>query len=99
MPVVCGALTPTEVLTAVRTGADLVKLFPARLGGPGYFRDLLGPFPKLQLVATGGVGPENARAFLEAGAVAVAVGGNLVREQTVNEERWDEIGTEMPTLV
>jgi 2-dehydro-3-deoxyphosphogluconate aldolase/(4S)-4-hydroxy-2-oxoglutarate aldolase len=91
VPVVCGALTPTEVLMAVRAGADLVKLFPARLGGPGYLRDLLGPFPQLQLVATGGVGPENARAFLEAGAVAVAVGGSLVSERTVNEERWAEI--------
>jgi 2-dehydro-3-deoxyphosphogluconate aldolase/(4S)-4-hydroxy-2-oxoglutarate aldolase len=91
VPVVCGALTPTEVLTAVRAGADLVKLFPARLGGPAYVRDLLGPFPNLQLVATGGVGPENARTFLEAGVVAVAMGGNLVREQWVNEGRWKEV--------
>ena len=91
VPVVCGALTPTEVLAAVRAGADLVKLFPARLGGPGYVRDLLGPFPKLQLVATGGVSAENARAYLEAGAVAVAVGGNLVSERAVQEGCWAEI--------
>ena len=61
VPIVCGALTPTEVLAASRAGADLVKLFPARLGGPAYVRDLLGPFPQLQLVATGGVSAENAR--------------------------------------
>jgi 2-dehydro-3-deoxyphosphogluconate aldolase/(4S)-4-hydroxy-2-oxoglutarate aldolase len=91
VPVICGALTPTEVLTAVRAGADLVKLFPARLGGPGYVRDLLGPFPKLQLVATGGVSAENARTFLDAGAVAVAVGGNLVSQRAVHEGRWAEI--------
>ena len=91
VPVVCGALTPTEVLAASRAGADLVKLFPARLGGPGYVRDLLGPFPQLQLVATGGVSAENARTFLDAGAVAVAVGGNLVSEQAVHEGRWAAI--------
>lgn len=91
VPVVCGALTPTEVLAASRAGADLVKLFPARLGGPAYVRDLLGPFPQLQLVATGGVGAANARAFLDAGAVAVAVGGNLVSEKAITEERWAEI--------
>ena len=91
VPIVCGALTPTEMLAASRAGADLVKLFPARLGGPAYVRDLLGPFPQLQLVATGGVSAENARSFLDAGAVAVAVGGNLVSEQAVNEARWAEI--------
>jgi 2-dehydro-3-deoxyphosphogluconate aldolase / (4S)-4-hydroxy-2-oxoglutarate aldolase len=91
VPVVCGALTPTEALTAVRTGADLVKIFPARLGGPAYVRDLLGPLPNLKVVATGGVEPENARAFLDAGAVAVAMGGNLVSERTVNEEGWAEL--------
>lgn len=91
VPVVCGALTPTEMLAAVRAGADLVKLFPARLGGPAYVRDLLGPFPELQLVATGGVSAENARSFLDAGAVAVAVGGNLVSERAVREDRWAEI--------
>lgn len=91
VPVVCGALTPTEVLAASRAGAELVKLFPARLGGPAYVRDLLGPFPQMQLVATGGVSAANARAFLDAGAVAVAVGGNLVSEKAVTEERWAEI--------
>ena len=91
VPVICGALTPTEVLAATRAGADLVKIFPARLGGPAYIRDLLGPFPQMKFVATGGVSAENARAYLDAGAVAVAVGGNLVSEQAVNEGRWAAI--------
>ena len=91
IPVICGALTPTEVLAATRAGADLVKIFPARLGGPAYIRDLLGPFPQMLFVATGGVSAENARAYLDAGAVAVAVGGNLVSEQAVNEGRWAAI--------
>lgn len=91
VPVICGALTPTEVLAATRAGADLVKIFPARLGGPAYIRDLLGPFPQMKFVATGGISAENARAYLDAGAVAVAVGGNLVSEQAVNEGRWAAI--------
>lgn len=99
VPVICGALTPTEALAAVRAGADLVKIFPARLGGPAYVRDLLGPFPNLKIVATGGVGPENARAFLEAGAVAVAMGGNLVDERVVNDRRWAAIETNARTCV
>jgi 2-dehydro-3-deoxyphosphogluconate aldolase/(4S)-4-hydroxy-2-oxoglutarate aldolase len=88
VPVLCGALTPTECLTAARAGASLVKLFPARLGGPAYLRDLLGPFPWLRLVPTGGVSPENARSFLDAGAVAVAMGGNLAPEQAILAGDW-----------
>lgn len=91
VPILCGALTPTEVVTAQQAGADFVKLFPARMGGPQYVRDLLGPLPGARLVPTGGVGPENARAFLEAGAVAVAIGGNLVSEQIVAAGNWDEV--------
>lgn len=91
VPIACGALTPTEILTASRAGADLVKLFPARLGGPAYVRDVLAPLPHVRLVPTGGVGPENARSFLEAGAVAVAMGGNLVAAEAVAMGRWEEI--------
>jgi 2-dehydro-3-deoxyphosphogluconate aldolase/(4S)-4-hydroxy-2-oxoglutarate aldolase len=71
VPVVPGAFTPTEVETAWRSGASLVKLFPAALGGPGYVRSLLGPLADVPLLATGGVTAESAPAFLAAGAVAV----------------------------
>ena len=80
VPYLPGALTPTEIQEAVAAGAVLVKLFPAGRLGPGYVRDLLGPFPTLELVATGGVDQHNARSFLDAGAAAVAVGGSLVSE-------------------
>jgi len=80
-----GALTPTEILTAWESGADLVKVFPARLGGPKYISDLLAPLPQLRLVPTGGVGPANAGEFIQAGAKAVAVGGALVSAQVVAE--------------
>ena len=88
VPIICGALTPTEALTAYEAGADLIKIFPARFGGPAYLRDLLGPLPQLRMVPTGGVSVENARAYIEAGAVAVAAGGNLVPSQAVANEDW-----------
>jgi 2-dehydro-3-deoxyphosphogluconate aldolase / (4S)-4-hydroxy-2-oxoglutarate aldolase len=91
LPIVCGAFTPTEIMTAVEAGADFIKLFPARLAGPQYVRDLLAPFPSLQLVPTGGVSPENAASYLAAGAVAVAMGGNLVRASDVNRRLFSEI--------
>lgn len=72
-----GALTPTEMVLAVRLGAPAVKLFPAARLGAAYVRDLRGPLPDLRLIATGGVSADNAREFLDAGCVAVAAGGAL----------------------
>ena len=72
-----GALTPTEVARAMSLGAPIVKLFPAARMGPSYVRDLLGPFPDVRLLATGGVTAANAPEFLSAGCVAVAAGGAL----------------------
>ena len=86
-----GALTPTEMLTATEAGADYVKVFPATLGGPKYLKDVLGPLPHLRLIPTGGVSVDNAAEFISAGAVAVALGSNLVDEATVAAKRWDEI--------
>lgn len=77
VPAIPGALTPTEIETPWRAGAALVKLFPARLGGPRYVQDVLAPLRDVPLVATGGVDATNARAFLDAGAVAVGVGSAL----------------------
>lgn len=91
VPIVCGALTPTEALTAHRAGAEFIKIFPARLGGPQYLRDILAPLPHLRLIPTGGVNVENARAYREAGAVAVGVGGNLVAEAVVAGGDWARI--------
>lgn len=77
-PVVPGAYSPTEAWRAHEAGADLVKLFPASTAGPGHLSSLLGPLSDLRLVPTGGVTPENAQAFIEAGAVAVGAGSSLV---------------------
>lgn len=80
---ICGALTPTEMQQAWEWGSPYVKVFPASVGGPGYLRDVLGPLPHLRLITTGGVTADNAPQFLRAGAVAVAVGGQLVDKQLV----------------
>jgi 2-dehydro-3-deoxyphosphogluconate aldolase / (4S)-4-hydroxy-2-oxoglutarate aldolase len=83
-----GALTPTEILTAWQAGATFVKVFPANLGGPRYLRDVLGPLPQLKLIPTGGVDVDNAGEFIRAGAVAVALGSNLVDGRSVATEDW-----------
>jgi len=90
-PILCGALTPTEALAAHEAGADMVKLFPARLGGPQYLRDILAPLPFLRIVPTGGVSAENARAYIDAGAVAVGIGGSLITAQAVAQADWGRI--------
>ncbi len=82
-PIVCGAYTPTEILTAWENGADFVKVFPANVGGPGYIKALKGPLPQIPLVPTGGVELENVGEFLGAGAAALAVGGNLVSKKQI----------------
>ncbi|HEU4321169.1 MAG TPA: bifunctional 4-hydroxy-2-oxoglutarate aldolase/2-dehydro-3-deoxy-phosphogluconate aldolase [Acidimicrobiia bacterium] len=77
VPVIPGAFTPTEVHTAWRLGPPAVKVFPASLGGPGYIRALLAPFPDLALIPTGGVDATNIADFIAAGARAVGVGAWL----------------------
>ncbi|MFI9629936.1 bifunctional 4-hydroxy-2-oxoglutarate aldolase/2-dehydro-3-deoxy-phosphogluconate aldolase [Streptomyces sp. NPDC052042] len=78
LPVVAGALTPTEIVRAVTEGATAVKLFPASVGGPAYLRTLRDPLPGVPFVPTGGVDADAARAYLEAGALAVGVGSPIV---------------------
>jgi 2-dehydro-3-deoxyphosphogluconate aldolase/(4S)-4-hydroxy-2-oxoglutarate aldolase len=77
VPAIPGALTPTEVEAAWRSGAAMVKLFPGGLGGPRYVRDVLAPLADVPLLVTGGGDASNARAFLDAGAAAVGVGSAL----------------------
>jgi 2-dehydro-3-deoxyphosphogluconate aldolase/(4S)-4-hydroxy-2-oxoglutarate aldolase len=77
IPFIPAALTPTEVLSLFRHDLHLIKIFPAGSLGAGYLRDLLGPLPELRAIPTGGITRENARSFLEAGAVAVGIGGAL----------------------
>ncbi|MGW6914605.1 bifunctional 4-hydroxy-2-oxoglutarate aldolase/2-dehydro-3-deoxy-phosphogluconate aldolase [Kitasatospora sp. NPDC054939] len=89
--VVLGALTPTEVAQAVDLGAAAVKIFPAKAFGPGYFKDLGGPYPGVPLVASGGVNAGNAAAFLAHGALAVCAGTDVVPPAAVAAGEWAEI--------
>lgn len=91
VPTVIGAFTPTEILTAWQAGASYVKVFPATAVGPQYLKDVRGPLPQVRLIPTGGVGPDNAAAFIQAGAAAIAVGSSLVDAKTVREGNWGEI--------
>jgi 2-dehydro-3-deoxyphosphogluconate aldolase/(4S)-4-hydroxy-2-oxoglutarate aldolase len=86
-----GALTPTEVMIAADTGADMVKIFPCvQVGGPGYIKALRAPFPHVPLIASGGVDQVNASEFIKAGAVALGIGGKLIPPAAVEgrDQNW-----------
>ncbi len=78
VPTYPGALTPTEIFTATRSGAPVVKLFPGSAVGPGYLKDLRGPLPGVRIMPTGGIGIADIGTWLAAGAVAVGLGGPLL---------------------
>lgn len=87
-----GALTPTEVITAWRAGADYVKIFPcSAMGGASYLKSLLAPFPELKLIPTGGVTLQTAADFLKAGARALGVGADLVNAKAITEGKSELI--------
>ena len=91
IPVIMGAFTPTEVIAAIDLGAAAVKIFPARATGPDYLRDLHGPFPVLPLIPSGGINAGNAAEYLEAGAIAVTAGTDVVAPDLVAAEDWTAI--------
>lgn len=78
LPLLCGALTPTEVVAALDLGATAVKIFPAKVHGPGYLYELRAPLPDAPLLAVGGVDAVSAPKYLAAGAIAVGVGSPLL---------------------
>jgi 2-dehydro-3-deoxyphosphogluconate aldolase/(4S)-4-hydroxy-2-oxoglutarate aldolase len=86
-----GAFTPTEILTAWEAGADIVKVFPADVVGPAFFKAVRGPLPQIRLMPTGGVDLTTAAAFLKAGACCLGVGGQLVEPRAVAERNFDRI--------
>jgi 2-dehydro-3-deoxyphosphogluconate aldolase/(4S)-4-hydroxy-2-oxoglutarate aldolase len=87
-PIMPGALTPTEILSAWQSGADVVKVFPcSALGGAKYLKALQGPLPQVQLIPTGGVSLSTAAEFLDAGAFALGVGSDLVDAKAAAEGR------------
>ena len=86
-----GAVTPTEILSAHRAGAEMVKVFPAGRLGPAYIKSLKGPFPEIRLMPTGGIGLGEFIDFLEAGADAVGIGGDLFNREWMLNGDWAAI--------
>jgi 2-dehydro-3-deoxyphosphogluconate aldolase / (4S)-4-hydroxy-2-oxoglutarate aldolase len=92
MLIMAGALTPTEVITAWNAGADFVKVFPCgQVGGAKYIKALKGPLPQIAMVPTGGVNLSTAAEFLEAGAAALGVGGELVQAEALRSGKPERI--------
>lgn len=93
IPIVAGALTPTEVYTAWSAGAAMVKVFPCgALGGPRYIRDLRGPFDRIPLAAVGGVTLQNLADYFAAGANAVGVATSLFGAKALREKNLEQLG-------
>ena len=86
-----GAYTPTEIVTAWEAGADVVKLFPADIGGAPYLKALKGPLPQIRVMPTGGVNRETLRDFVKAGACAVGLGGQLVEKEALEKGDFGRI--------
>ncbi|MEG3897765.1 MULTISPECIES: bifunctional 4-hydroxy-2-oxoglutarate aldolase/2-dehydro-3-deoxy-phosphogluconate aldolase [unclassified Microcoleus] len=92
VPIVPGAFSPTEILTAWQAGATCVKVFPiSALGGAAYLKSLQGPLGNIPLIPTGGVTLENAKVFIDAGAIAVGLAGDLFPKHLVENRDWRAI--------
>ncbi len=100
VPMIPGALSPTEIITAWQSGATCVKVFPiSAVGGATYLKSLQGPLGQIPLIPTGGITIENAREFIAAGAVAVALGGNLFPPEAIATGNWQAIARKTEYLL
>jgi 2-dehydro-3-deoxyphosphogluconate aldolase/(4S)-4-hydroxy-2-oxoglutarate aldolase len=99
VPVFPGALTPQEIYEAHEAGATMVKVFPAKFFGPEYFRELKGPFNKVEFLACGGVTPENMRDYFNAGASAVSFGASVFRKEWLASKDFKSIAKEVKRFI
>lgn len=99
IPVFPGALTPTEIYNAWRSGATMVKVFPANRFGPGYLREIKGPFQDIQLLACGGVNSDTVKSYFDCGASAVAVGGSIFKPDLLRGRKYSLIGGPLKMLI
>ena len=97
--VMAGAFTPTEILTAWDAGADIVKLFPADIGGPSYLKTIHGPLPQVRLLPTGGVNLNTLKDFVDAGACAVGLGSALVEKAALANGDMMRVKTQAAAFV
>ena len=91
IPVMPGCYTPTECLAAWEAGADMIKLFPADVGGPDFVKAILAPMPQLEIVPVGGVTVDNVDEFIKKGATAVGVGSSLINQTLVEQGDFAEL--------
>jgi 2-dehydro-3-deoxyphosphogluconate aldolase/(4S)-4-hydroxy-2-oxoglutarate aldolase len=99
VPMVPGALSPTEIVTAWNAGASCVKVFPIEaVGGASYIKSLQGPLGQIPLIPTGGVTLENAKSFIAAGAIAVGLSGDLFPKALIAAGDWEAIAQRAKTL-
>lgn len=84
VPVIPGCYTPTEMLTAWESGADMIKLFPADVGGPDLVKAILAPLPQLEIIPVGGVDLDTAAEFIRKGAAALGVGSSLINQKLLD---------------
>jgi 2-dehydro-3-deoxyphosphogluconate aldolase / (4S)-4-hydroxy-2-oxoglutarate aldolase len=100
VPIIPGALSPTEIVTAWQAGASCVKVFPIQaVGGAEYIRHLRGPLGQIPLIPTGGVTLDNAKGFIDAGAVAVGLAGQLFPQQAIIDQDWAQIREQASRLM
>ncbi len=97
--VIPGCFSPTEILSAWKAGADIVKVFPAGNAGPQYLRDLKGPLPQIKLMPTGGVTIENSGTWIRAGAVAVGIGTALLDPRAIANRDYLRLTTNARQLL
>lgn len=99
IPVFPGALAPQEIYQAWEAGATMVKVFPAKFFGPEYFREIKGPFEKIELLACGGVTPENLKDYFSCGANAVSFGASVFRKEWLAKKDFPAIGQAVKRFV
>jgi len=99
IPVFPGAFTPQEVYNAWNAGATMVKVFPAAMLGPAYIKELKAPFDKIELLACGGITPENIKKYFESGASAVAFGASVFRKDWLEKHDLDNIRRSIKNLI
>lgn len=100
VPIIPGALSPTEIVTAWQAGANCVKIYPvSAVGGANYIKSLQRPLGKIPLIPTGGVTLENAQEFIKVGAIAVGLSGKLFPKKLIISQDWEGITQQTQLLV
>jgi 2-dehydro-3-deoxyphosphogluconate aldolase/(4S)-4-hydroxy-2-oxoglutarate aldolase len=99
IPAMPGCYTPTETVTAWQAGADMIKLFPASMGGPDLVKAILAPLPQLEIVPVGGVNLDTAAEFIRKGAAAVGVGSSLVNQALLDASDLEELQRRAAALI